>query len=147
MFSDDNAKTNFSNIMNESTTQTNDKFDGLMDQMLTDWDKGITLEELAQKYPFADKESEEEYNRICKILDKNHAKFIDLQKFKEQGGTTKEWSEYEITNACDKVGASDEQKEQGVNIVNESLSGQLTRTLDSAPETKKELEKISKEDL
>jgi len=136
-----------SNIMNESTTQTNDKFDGLMDQMLTDWDKGISLEELAQKYPFADKESEEEYNRICKILDKNHAKFIDLQKFKEQGGTTKEWSEYEITNACDKVGASEEQKEQAMNITNESLSGQLTRTLDSAPETKKELEKISKEDL
>jgi len=34
-----------------------------------------------------------------------------------------------------------------VNIVNESLSGQLKQTLDSAPETKKELEQISKEDL
>ena len=133
--------------MNESTTPTNDKFDGLMDQMLTDWDKGITLEELAQKYPFADKESEEEYNRICEILEKNHAKFRDLKEFKEQGGTTKEWSEYEINNACDKVGASDEQKEQVVNVVNESISGQLKKALDSAPETKKELKKIIKEEL
>lgn len=133
--------------MNESTTPTNDKFDGLMDQILTDWDKGITLEELAQKYPFTDKDSEKEYNRICEILEKNHAKFLDLKEFKEQGGTSKEWSEYEINNACDKVGASDEQKEQAMNIVTKSIAEQLKQTLDSAPETKKELEKISKEDL
>ena len=133
--------------MNESTTPTNDKFDGLMDQILTDWDKGISLEELAQKYPFADKESEEEYKRICENLEKNHAKFLDLQKFKEQGGTTQEWSEYEISNACDKVGASDEQKEQAMNIVTKSIAEQLKQTLDSAPEKKKELEKIIEEEL